>query len=64
MQGFAARCGLSKGYFSMLEKGKHPQSRRSIVPSIDTYAKLAKGMGLSLDELLVQIEQGSMSRTH
>ncbi len=64
MQGFAARCGLSKGYISMLEKGKHPQSRRAIVPSIDTYVKLAKGMGLSLDELLVQIEQSSMSKTH
>ncbi len=62
MQEFASRCGLSKGYISMLESGKHPQSRRAIVPSIETYLKLASGMGISLDELLSQIEQSSLAR--
>ena len=62
MQAFASRCGLSKGYISMLESGKHPQSRRAIVPSIETYLKLASGMGISLDELLGQIEPSSMAR--
>lgn len=52
MQEFASRSGLSKGYISMLESGKHPQNNRPLTPSIDTYQKIAKGMGISLDELL------------
>ena len=52
MQEFAERSGLSKGYISMLESGKHPQNNRPLTPSIDTYQKIAKGMGISLDELL------------
>lgn len=56
MQEFADRCGLSKGYISMLESGKHPQNKRQIVPSIDTCAKLAAGMNMTLDELLRKID--------
>ena len=56
MQEFASRCGLSKGYISMLENGKHPQSGRAIVPSIETYAKLARGMGVPLNELIGQTD--------
>lgn len=56
MQEFAGRCGLSKGYISMLESGKHPQNKRQIVPSIDTCAKLAAGMNMTLDELLRKID--------
>jgi len=56
MQEFADKCGLSKGYISMLESGKHPQNKRQIVPSIDTCAKLAAGMNMTLDELLRQID--------
>ena len=52
MQEFASRSGLSKGYVSMLESGKHPQNNRPLTPSIATYQKIAKGMGISLDDLL------------
>lgn len=56
MQEFADRCGLSKGYISMLESGKHPQNKRAIVPSIETYGKLARGMNMSIDALLRAID--------
>ncbi len=52
MQEFADRCGLSKGYISMLESGKHPQNNRPLTPSIVTYQKIAKGMGIPLEDLL------------
>jgi len=56
MQEFADKAGLSKGYISMLEKGKHPQNSRDIVPSIETVNKIAIAMGISIDELLMQID--------
>lgn len=51
MQEFAERADLSKSYISMLEKGKHPQNNREIVPSLDTLYKIAKAMNLTIDEL-------------
>ena len=52
MQEFADKAGLSKGYVSMLEKGKHPQSNRPLIPSIETVGKIASAIGISVDELL------------
>lgn len=60
MQDFAARSGLSKGYISMLEKGKHPQNNRSIVPSIETFGKAAVGMRISLNELLEMVDSDQL----
>lgn len=56
MQEFAARCDLSKGYISMIEKGKHPQSTRSLVPSFNTLKKLASGMQMPIDTLLASLD--------
>ena len=56
MQEFADRCGLSKGYISMLEKGRHPQNSRPLVPSINTIRHLADGMNISVDALLSAID--------
>lgn len=55
MQEFADRCGLSKGYISMLEKGVQPRNGNKITPSIETIAKLAKAMGMTPDELIQQL---------
>ena len=52
MQEFATKAGLSKGYISMLEKGRHPQNGKPIVPSIDTVNSIASAMGMSIDALL------------
>ena len=51
MQEFADRCELSKGYISMLEKGQHPQRKRALVPSLETFVKLSGGMNMSVQEL-------------
>lgn len=52
MQEFADKAGVSKGYISMLEKGRHPQSGKAIIPSIETANKIAKAMNMSIDEFL------------
>lgn len=52
MAEFAAKCRLSKGYISMLEKNKHPQNDKEIVPSVETLSKVAGVFGIPLNELL------------
>lgn len=52
MEDFAKNAGLSKGYISMLEKNQHPQNKREIVPSLDTFRKAAKAMSISIDDLM------------
>ena len=49
MQEFANLSGLSKAYVSMLEKNKHPQNNKEIIPSIDTFNKVARAMNISLN---------------
>ena len=56
MQQFADKCGLSKGYISMLEKGRHPQSKRLLVPSLETFQKLSGGMQIPLEVLFSYID--------
>lgn len=56
MQEFADRCGLSKGYISMLEKGQHPQNARKLVPTIETLAKIAKGMNTDIDTFISALD--------
>ena len=52
MQDIADRSGLSKGYVSMLERGQHPQSKRKLTPSLETYQKIAVATNVELDVLL------------
>ena len=56
MQEFADKCGLSKGYISMLERGTHPQNNREIIPSIGTVQKIASVMGITVDTLLASVD--------
>ena len=64
MQEFADKCNLSKGYISMLEKGKHPQNNKEIVPSIETVQKIASAMNLSVDALLEMIDKEEAEIDH
>ena len=64
MQEFADRSGLSKGYISMLEKNKHPQSKRELVPSFETYKKVASAMGMSLDDFLAALDGDEVVRVN
>jgi repressor LexA len=60
MQEFADKAGLSKGYISMLEKGRNPQNSRSLVRGIDTVAKIAQAMNISIDELLAAVDSDQL----
>lgn len=62
MQEFADRAGLSKGYISMLEKSQHPQSQRRLVPSFETYLKVASAMSMSIDELVALLDDNETVR--
>lgn len=62
MQEFATMAGLSKGYISMLERNQHPQSQRKLVPSFDTYLKVASAMGMSIDDLVAILDDNEMTR--
>lgn len=48
---FGERCGLSKGYISMLERNVNPRNNKPIAPTIETLDQIAKGMMITLDEL-------------
>ena len=52
MEDFSKASGISKGYISMLEKDKNPQSGKTITPSIDMYENAAKGMNMSIEALM------------
>lgn len=62
MQEFADSAGLSKGYISMLEKNQHPQSHRELVPSFETYLKVAEAMRISIDELIAALDDNESVR--
>lgn len=49
---FAALCGLSNGYISMLEKNENPKTKLPVTPSIPALSKIADVMGITLDTLL------------
>lgn len=49
---FAALCGLSNGYISMIEKNENPKTRQPLTPSIPALNKIATVLGYTLDELL------------
>lgn len=57
MREFSALSGLSVPYISQLEKNRNPKTNDQIVPSLDTFVKVAKAMHISLDELLMQVDE-------
>lgn len=56
MDKFAELSGLTKGYISMLEKNQHPKTKKALLPTLDTLEKVAKGMGLPVEELVKQLD--------
>lgn len=53
---FAAVCGLSNGYISMLEKGQNPSTKLPVTPTLPKLKQLAAGMGMTLTDLLVKVD--------
>lgn len=61
---FAALCGVSNGYISMLEEGKNPKTNEPIIPSLVTLKKLAEAMEMSLDDLMAIADEMPISLSH
>ena len=57
MQTFADKCGLSKGYIAMLERNINSKTGEPVVPSVETFLKVAKAMNISLDELSKMVDE-------
>lgn len=53
---FATACGLSNGYISMLEKGLNPNTKLPVTPTLPKLKQLASGMGMTLTDLLVKVD--------
>ena len=53
---FARRTGLSSGYISMLENEYNPATKAKIVPSLSSLMKIASVVNVSIDDLLVQLD--------
>lgn len=53
---FATACGLSNGYISMLEKEINPNTKLPVTPTLPKLKQLASGMGMSLTDLLVKVD--------
>ena len=51
MDDMAAKCNVSKGYDSMLEAGKSPNSDEPLQPKAETIFKFAKGMDMRVSDL-------------
>ena len=56
MDAFCELSDLTKGYISMLEKNEHPKSKKPIVPSYETIEKIAKGMQISIEDLIDMLD--------
>ena len=53
---FAAKCDLSNGYISMLEKGTNPNTGKPLIPTIPKLTQLAAGLDMSLTELFESVD--------
>ena len=52
MQAFGDRCGLSRAYISILEKGINPTTGKNFAPTVDTLNRIAEAIGVTIDGLL------------
>lgn len=58
---FAVACGLSNGYISMLEKGINPKTKQPLEPTIPALKKIAEAMGMNLGDLLLAVDDMSVT---
>lgn len=52
---FANICKISPSYVTFLINGKHPITGKGITPSLEVFNKIAKGTGVTIDELLLAV---------
>lgn len=53
---FASKCDLSNAYISMLENEVNPTTGEPVTPSVESLAKIAYGMGISLHQLMGEVD--------
>ena len=58
---FAAKCGLSNSYVSVLERGVNPSTGKPVVPTLVALKQIADGMGMSLDTMLSIVDDMPVS---
>lgn len=56
MESFSQKCNLSKGYISMLEKNKNPNTGKPIRPSLLTIKSVASAMNIDVNDLIALLE--------
>lgn len=56
MDAFAEKSGISKAYISLLDKNKHPKTRKPIAPSIQFIRQAADAMSMDFNILFAQLE--------
>lgn len=56
---FAKRCGLSNSYISFIEKELNPKTGKPLVPTIEQYGNIARGMGITLQRLFEMLDKDS-----
>ncbi len=59
---FGLKCGLSKAYISILENERDPNTNEPPKPSLETFEKLAYGIGITRDELISRVEGKSLQK--
>lgn len=57
---FAAKCGVSNVYISMLEKNMNPATGKPIVPTIIQLRAIADTMGYTLDDIMRMVDGDSV----
>ena len=60
---FAEKCGLSNTYISFIENEHNPKTGKPITPTIEQYAKIARGMDLTLQQLFESIDNAPIVLT-
>lgn len=58
---FALKCNVTNGYVSMLISGVNPRTGKTLRPTLDTYVKLADGMGIPLNDLFKAVDDTPVS---
>lgn len=51
---FADKCGISHTHLDSIEKGYDPRTGKPVRVTVDTLKKIAKAMGMSINDLLIQ----------
>ena len=56
MQAFGKKCGLSRAYISILEKGFNPATGKPFVPGLATLKRIADCTGADIENLITMLD--------